>query len=251
MDAYIPNERFYTYAEPFGGAASVLLYRDKFADREIYNDIDDRLVNVFAVVKERPQELKERFCYLLRARTIFNRMGPIRDDPEADPVDRAVAFLYRLTYSFGSKGESFVARVLDNGPEDKIDAVWERFRAVTIENKPFDELIPTLSRSDNFLYCDPPYIGSESVFRYRFFDHTKLSTCLRDYKGRWLLSYNDCPMVRELYSGFSTVEFSRHLYMENSHRRQNDDFGELLIANYDLAAVKEGKTAKTSQPTLW
>ena len=38
-----------SYIEPFGGAAWVMFYKEKWADLEVYNDLDGRLVNLFRI----------------------------------------------------------------------------------------------------------------------------------------------------------------------------------------------------------
>ena len=54
---YIPNELFKTWCEPFGGAGSMLFYKQKWGEKEVYNDLDDRLYNLFKVVKYHPKVL--------------------------------------------------------------------------------------------------------------------------------------------------------------------------------------------------
>ena len=53
------------------------------------------------------------------------------------------------------------------------------------------------------------------------------------YKGKFLLSYNDCPEIRELYNGFSLFDFSRIHSMAQRYEA-GKEFKELLIGNYDL-----------------
>ena len=60
-----------SYIEPFGGAGWVLFYKDRWADLEIYNDLDGRLVNLFRIVKYHPTALKEELQYLLGSREMF------------------------------------------------------------------------------------------------------------------------------------------------------------------------------------
>jgi DNA adenine methylase len=53
-----------SYVEPFGGGGWVLFYKPRWADLEIYNDLDGRLVNLFRIVKYHPEALKEELKYL-------------------------------------------------------------------------------------------------------------------------------------------------------------------------------------------
>ncbi|WP_288177967.1 DNA adenine methylase, partial [Ruminococcus sp. CAG:57] len=48
----------------------------------------------------------------------------------------------------------------------------------------------------SFFYCDPPYFATENYYKDVGFtakDHIRLRDALLDIKGRFLVSYNDCP----------------------------------------------------------
>ena len=68
------------------------------------------------------------------------------------------------------------------------------------------------------------------------FDHERLRELLGNIKGRFLLSYDDCPKIRELYKGFEMVEVERLNGINNRQgtNRENKMFKELLIANYPI-----------------
>ena len=61
--------------------------------------------------------------------------------------------------------------------------------------------------------------------------HIALNRILSVIKGRFVLSYNDCPFIKELYSGFSVEEISRP---NNLAARYKTDgaYRELIIKNY-------------------
>lgn len=61
----------------------------------------------------------------------------------------------------------------------------------------------------------------------------RLAATLKNIKGKFLLSYNDCPEIRELYNGFSMFDFSRVHSMAQRYDA-GKEFKELLIGNYDL-----------------
>ena len=74
----------------------------------------------------------------------------------------------------------------------------------------------TIKRHRNdFLYCDPPYYldGDSKMFKgiypqrnfpvhHNGFNHRLLSDLLHQHKGGFVLSYNDCDAIRDLYSKF-------------------------------------------------
>ena len=65
-------------------------------------------------------------------------------------------------------------------------------------------------------------------------DHERLRKTLGEIKGRFLLSYNDCPEIRELYEGFSLFDFTRPHSMAQRYEA-GKQYSELLISNYDTA----------------
>ena len=68
----------------------------------------------------------------------------------------------------------------------------------------------------------------------------RLRDTLKAVKGKFLLSYNDCPEVRKLYEGFSLFDFSRVHSMAQRYEA-GKEFKELLIGNYDLYERERGK----------
>lgn len=84
---------------------------------------------------------------------------------------------------------------------------------LTVKNDRFENTI--LEHGNDFLYCDPPYyLGGESKtfvgmyphrnfpIHHKGFDHQLLCDMLKKHKGGFILSYNDCPEIREIYKGF-------------------------------------------------
>ena len=118
-------------------------------------------------------------------------------------IQRAARSLYLIKASFGTDRHTFatapkgVCNISASFP-----AVQERLRRVIIENLDFEHLIKTYDRENALFYCDPPYFETEKYYRARFqeSDHKRLADALHSIKGRFLLSYNDCPQVRELYA---------------------------------------------------
>ena len=86
--------------------------------------------------------------------------------------------------------------------------------------------------------CDPPYTSGcgYEVTSTADFDHERLRDVLKDIKGRFLLSYDDSPKVRELYKGYEMIKVERQNGINNREgtNRANKVYKELLIANYPI-----------------
>lgn len=63
-------------------------------------------------------------------------------------------------------------------------------------------------------------------------DHARLAASLRSIKGRFLLSYNDHPLIRRLYRGCRIRKVNVQYTI--SRCKGTDRSNELLIANYPL-----------------
>ncbi len=67
----IPYDSIKSYIEPFGGGAWVLFGKDKHAKLEVYNDLDNRLTNLFKIVKFHPEALIKELEFSLNSRKQF------------------------------------------------------------------------------------------------------------------------------------------------------------------------------------
>lgn len=224
-----------SYVEPFGGAGWVLFHRERWAKLEVYNDLDARLTNLFLQVKHHPEALVKELELMPASRDLFYLLV---DQPGLTELQRAARFLYLISRSFGGKGTQF-GRGKTSPPSsmeaklERIHALSRRLDKVTIEHQSYDDVIDFYDRSGAFFYCDPPYVHGTRYKNARQFDHEKLRDTLKAVKGRWLLSYDDCPEVRELYAEYAIIPISRVKGI--SPGRGERMFHELIIANYEVS----------------
>ena len=165
-------------------------------------------------------------------------------------VRRAAMFLKLLRYSYSSSCKSFASQPFDiRKLFGLIKELEDRMANVVVENQDFETLIKHYDRADSFFYADPPYFSTEDMYEVGFGwdDHVRLRDTLKNIQGKFLLSYNDCPEIRELYEGFSMFDFSRTHSMAQRYEA-GKEFKELLIANYDLY---ERARSKPLQMTLF
>ena len=62
-------------------------------------------------------------------------------------------------------------------------------------------------------------------------DHQRLRAALEPVKGRFILSYNDCPQVRELYKGYTIERVERRENLSGSGENKKS-YAEVIIRNY-------------------
>lgn len=273
------------FVDVFGGSGSVLLGKEQIDSFEVYNDYDRNLVNLFHCMKERTmatireigfcnlnsredfnsvkkffefEEFKEDFYReeLLLTELMFpppeaNELNEIRTRITKDyDVRRAAMFLKLLRYSYSSGCKSFASQPFDiRKLFELIKQLENRMANVVVENQDFETLIKHYDRQDTFFYADPPYFSTEDMYAvgFNWNDHVRLKDTLSKIQGKFLLSYNDCPEIRELYKGFSMLDFSRTHSMAQRYEA-GKEFKELLISNYDLY---ERERSKPQQLTLF
>lgn len=149
-------------------------------------------------------------------------------------IQKAARYFYLVKCSFGSDARTFATTGSGMGKVlDRLPLIRARLNGVLLENKDFENLIKVYDRPEALFYVDPPYVGSEKLYDDPFTsaDHARLCTVLRAVRGKWILSYNDCPEIREMY-GWAYIEAvtrKNQLPGKPSARR---DFGELIIRNY-------------------
>ena len=143
-----------------------------------------------------------------------------------------------IRYSYGSTLDSFASQPHSIwGDFPLIDMASRRLQKVIIENQDFEVLIKHYDSPVSFFYCDPPYFATESYYKDVGFtkkDHIRLRDMLMECRGKFLVSYNDCPEIRELWNrdGIRIESVSR---IDNLRQRYSGGavYGELFISNYD------------------
>lgn len=212
--SFFPSHR--VYVEPFGGAASVLLRKAR-AYAEVYNDLDDDVVNLFRVLQDR--ELGGALVRLLEltpfARAEFDRSY----EPTNDPVERARRLVIRAYMGFGSNAHAtartgraqtgFRSNSSRSGTTPAADWVnypaalrhiVERIIGVVIENRDAATVMSAHDGAETLHYVDPPYPlelrnpgnphDQKHMYRHELTsaDHDRLLAFLRTLEGFVVLS---------------------------------------------------------------
>jgi DNA adenine methylase len=231
LEQFPETGTFDRYIEVFGGAAWLLFSRDSHAKMEVYNDINGELVNLFRVVKYHPDSLQKELDWTLMSREMFfDAIQPARGLTD---IQRAARFWIAIKESFVTDCHSFGVHGRDMIKAlELLQEASVRLNRVVIEHLDFEHLLKTYDRTMALFYLDPPYYDAEKYYPDRFQpeDHTRLKAALDNIKGRFILSYNDCPEIRTLYEGYSIVEAERldNLTVKSQSRR----YKELIIKNY-------------------
>ena len=208
---------------PFFGGGSIEIAIAKYLGIEVIGyDIFDILMYYWKYQLQKPQFLynellkkepnKETFEIVRKKLYAYWKKGII----EYEPSELAVDFIYNYSLAYGA---SFM------GWSSKIYLNWERYNRIINRIRDFNAgnlKVGCLSFEEvfkkypnDFFYCDPPYyIGEDSkMFKgiypcrnnpihHKGFNHELLARLLKNHKGGWILSYNDCDIIREYYKDY-------------------------------------------------
>lgn len=227
---------FSRYVEVFGGAAWVLFYKPKYAPREIYNDFDSNLVNLFRVVRNQRDELIDSLQYVLDSREDFDlAIEQLKTPEKLTDVEWASCYFLALKLSYGARGKTYGANNIKMKKAlSLIDECSDRLEGVSVEHRDFQKLIEQEDREKALFFCDPPYVDTEHYYDVEFSvdNHYRLRDTLDNIQGKFLLTYNDCKFIRDLYDGYYIHPVTR---INNLAMRceKHEPFHELIITNYD------------------
>lgn len=174
---HFPEHRF--YAEPFAGAASILLAKTPSPGGEIINDLNGEVINLFRVMQDGKQSAK--LMEKLRWTPYSQAEHELARQKTSEPVERARRTIVRSFMGIevsGVRGTATgfrmgnvdlqridcdgkltfrnCARDWDNW-RDAVEAIRERLARVMIYQRDALEFIRLMWSRNCLLYVDPPY----------------------------------------------------------------------------------------------
>lgn len=230
-----------SYVEVFSGSAKLLLNKPP-SKWELLNDANQDIINFFRVVKHRLAELVEAIDSDI---VHPERFKELRSTTSPDEIDRAHRFCYLALYSFGGRQQHFAGGFLDKNVRaiDQVRSVLQkvsdRLRNVKLECRDCLECVKRYDRKDTLFFLDPPYLGeSARLGTYGEMDidhHHGLAAALSKVKGKFLLTYNDSPEVRDLYPSSKqcfVLPIKRIYTLAGNGSREGGE--QLIIANFNF-----------------
>jgi DNA adenine methylase len=112
-----------------------------------------------------------------------------------------------------------------------IEQAHRRLARVQVESLPYEQVLQRYDRPSTCFYLDPPY-WQRKLYRFNFRDEdfVTLAERLQQIKGKFILSLDDHPKVREI---FKTFPMERTEIAYTAQRTVGSRYGELLIMNFD------------------
>jgi DNA adenine methylase len=226
-----------TYVEAFAGGAQVLFHKPP-SEVEVLNDLDFDVVNFFRVCQWHYEELIRYLRFSIASRKL-HELHVKSDSATLTDIQRAGRFFYLQKNSFGGlilkqRFHYGVIQQSNYNPEripEIIEQTHKRLARVQIESLPYEQMLERYDRPTTVYYLDPPYWGPK-LYRFNFTDEDfrQMAERLGRIKGRFILSLNDRPEVREVFGRFriQSVDLAYTAKRDATIRHR-----ELLITNYD------------------
>ncbi len=209
------------YVEAFAGAAWVFFSKPE-SRVEVLNDINREVVTLYRVAQHHLEEFVRYFKWALVSRDEFSRLKACDPDTLTD-IQRAARFYYLQQSCFGGRihrpafgyGTTHPPRLNLLRIEEDLSAAHLRLARTYLECLPYGEVIRRYDKPVTFFYLDPPYLGCEDYYGQGIFgreDFEALAAQLSNLSGKFLLSLNDSPEIRKVFSAFEiesvTVNYS-------------------------------------------
>lgn len=225
INLFPDNYQKMAYVEPFGGCANVLLQKDQ-SDIEIYNDLNENLVNLFNQIRYNPDEFLRCLNLTPYSEKIFKDASIA--EVEQNDLERAINYYIKMRMSIGGIGKSFSfsKKRSRNGMsqsvsawlssiDDNLPLVIDRFSRVQIFNRSAEQIIKMYDQENTLIYCDPPYFSSTrkspNVYMYEMTDDGHedfLKTITRCQFPYRIISGYDCELYNDYLHKWRKVDIS-------------------------------------------
>ena len=231
LTTYFDLSKFKTIISPFFGGGSFEFHlQNTFPNLHIIaNDKFTPLYNFWNTCNDNKDRLcKELYPYI---NTITkNKFQDLRNKilTETDPLKQSIMFFIinrcsfsGATLSGGFSLESSTKRFTTTSIERISKLNLDR---LTITNMDFEEF---LKNNNSIIFLDPPYYLESKSNLYgnngdlhEHFDHIKLHKCLSN-KNNWIMTYNNCNYIRDLYKNYKIIETDWN-YGMNKSKKSNE-----------------------------
>jgi DNA adenine methylase len=235
--ALIPNDH-QVYGEVFAGGAWVFFAKPE-SKCESINDLNSDLVTFYRVLQNHLEEFCRQFKWLLASREWWHDWNRQLIAGGLTDIQRAARYYYVQRHCFSGKivGRTFGVSP-ERGPrinllrlEEELSAVHLRLTRVLIENLTWEDYLSRYDKTHTFFYLDPPYWGFENLYGKGMFsrdDFHRLAEHFGGLKGRFIMSINDVPEIRQIFKQFSI----KQVQTTYCTRKISQAATELLVMNY-------------------
>lgn len=216
--ALMPEHR--GYIEPYAGSLAVLLAKPP-AKIEVVNDLDERLMTFWRVLRDSPDELLRVADLTPHSREELERAAALDATTDLELARQVWVLLTQgrsrtmkrtgWRYYADPRGTNASFQTYMDAYRARIGPAFDRLRSVSLECRPAVDVIARFGKyPENLLYVDPPYVhetrrGARYSHEMTEGDHRALAASLSKCKAMVMLSGYESELYRELYGGWYQV----------------------------------------------
>jgi len=190
------------------------------------------MYTIFAGLKKDPKGINEKVRRKWLTKEEFTKIKTKTD---------ASSLITKYKNSFYGMGKSHNVKRRDTRSERGQDSggfttnyekIGDKLQNATITNTSFEKLIPKYDSPTTFFYLDPPYENPKQNDYKDYVTPESVFSSLQGIKGKFMLSYNDSPNIRSIFSKYHIkaveTEYAGHAGVERRKKM------EVIITNYKI-----------------
>lgn len=244
---YLPDlSTVHEFREPFVGGGSLFIYlKQQYPHLRIWiNDLNPEVYCFWCAVRDHLNRLVARVteikAHTSDGRSLFMELAQVSVD-DLSGLERAVRFfvLNRITFSGtieagGYSHHAFTKRFTQSSI-DRLAQLAPLTTDLHITHQDYGSLL-TPSEGRSFIFLDPPYYSATHSRLYgkkgnlhTTFDHDRFAQAMAQCDHPWLITYDDCPTIRENFQAFTVVPWQLQYGMNNYKQKSASKGRELMI----------------------
>jgi len=226
-----------SYIEPFAGAISVLLNKEK-SNFEAVNDLDLGVIQILRSLRDESKFFINKLKKTTYSERVFKRelkkQGSEFDDYMKHAVNEFV--VRRMSRGGIKKNFAWSSRPRGGQPGDlnawetiisQLPIIAERIEDIFIFNEPAVKVIKAFSDKNTLCYADPTYLAETRVSKDVYDiemdtdDHIELAAALKQFKGKVVLSGYPSTLYKRLYKDWKCVK--KKIVNHASQQKKKED----------------------------
>lgn len=236
------------YVEPFFGSGAFYWHKQP-VQTEIVNDLDKDTIKILKLIKTVSRDIKDypNIDTVAKAQALFNK--ETGNSPEEEYIRNYIRTCGGFHSSPLKPGQKiFYTGNVGKSGKEKFNAMSrvkniaeykDRMKNTKISSSDYAAVIKDWDTKQTFFFMDPPYEKSTKSFGYaehESFDFERFAKVVKGIKGKFIVTINDSPRIRDLFKGYNIYEVivkgvgktTKHESIGTKNRE------EILIANYDF-----------------
>lgn len=263
----VPN--FTEFREPFVGGGSVFIaLKQQYPTKKYWiNDLNTDLYHFWVNLKDNKNALVTGIQKIKQTekngRSLHRKM--VQSNSRSS-LEKAVRFfvLNRITFSGtieagGYSQGAFQARFTQSSIE-RLKLVAPILENTKITNLDYEAVV-NAEGENVFIFLDPPYLSATKSRLYgkngalhTLFDHKRFANVMKRSKHKWMITYDDCQEIRNLFAFANLISWELQYGMNNYKQNVAAKGKELIITNYDPQKLKDksdGNFIEFQNPTIF